>query len=124
MSTGTTGCFMNINGTIHAVVNWRSRSDKDDVIIGCRLNRGQEETYGRMKEQGYSDPVICDRLFPQALLPKVRQKVSVDIEVLTKPQLVQLIRETLGKPLPSLEKLATEDLRSILSSCSLERRPG
>jgi hypothetical protein len=122
MSTGTTGCFMNISGTIHAVVNWRSRSDKDDVIIGCRLNKGQEETYGRMKDQGYSDPVICDRLFPQALLPKVRQKVSVDIEVLTKPQLVQLIREKLGKPMPSLDKLNADDLRSVLASCSTDRQ--
>jgi len=122
MSTGTTGCFMNINGTIHAVVNWRSRSDKDDVIIGCRLNKGQEDTYERMKDQGYSDPVICDKLFPQALLPRARQKVSVDIEVLTKQQLVQLIRDTLGKPLPSLEKLSTDDLRSVLASCSHDRR--
>jgi hypothetical protein len=118
MATGNTGVFMNINGTVHAVVNWRSRQDKDDVIVGCRLSDNQRRLYEKMKTQGFTDAVIVDRLYPQAVLPKASVKVSIDVALLTKAQLVQLIRERLNKPMPTLEKLNTEDLRSILASCA------
>jgi hypothetical protein len=118
MGTGATGCFLNINGTVHAIVNWRSRSHKDDVIIGCRLTKAQEAQYAQMKGQGAGEAAICDRLFPQSVLPRSRPTVRIDIDVLTKGQLLQLIRERIGKPLPTLEKVSRLDLKSILAACS------
>ncbi|MBD3241956.1 MAG: hypothetical protein GF331_15310, partial [Chitinivibrionales bacterium] len=92
MSTGNTACFLNINGTIHAILNWRTRRSKEDVIIGCKLSDEQKAEYTRLVARGHDETAICDKLFPAAILPESRQTVSVDIEVLTKAQLVLLIR--------------------------------
>ena len=116
MSTGNTACFLNINGTVHAILNWRTRQVKEDVIIGCRLNKQQKEVYERMVAEGRPEEEISDRLFPVAVLPPARTTVEVDVDLLSKTQLVHLIRERLKKPLPSLDKLNASDLRSVLGS--------
>lgn len=118
MSTANTACFLNINGTIHAILNWRTRRSKEDVIIGCKLDENQKSEYARLIARGYDEAAICDKLFPMAVLPDSRRTVDVDIELLTKAQLVFLIRERLQKPLPSLDKLNTHDLRAILAACT------
>jgi hypothetical protein len=110
-------CFLEVNGSVHAILNWRTRGTKDDVIIGCLLNAAQVAAYRRMKAQNVSEAAICDKLFPEPAVPRSRQtRVTVDIDLLTKAQLVQLIRERFNKPLASLDKLNTIDLRSILAS--------
>ena len=110
-------CFLEVNGAVHAVLNWRSRVGKDDVIIGCLLNAVQSAAYRRMKAQGMAEGDICDAIFPPPPLPPSRQTlVSIDVALLTKAQLLRCIRERLNQPLNSLHKLCVEDLRSILGS--------
>ncbi len=118
MSNGNTACFLNINGTVHAILNWRTRRSKEDVIIGCKLDEHQKGEYERLTARGYDETAICDKLFPMAAVADSRHTVDVDIELLTKSQLVRLIRERLQEPLPSLDKLNTHDLRAILAACA------
>lgn len=116
MAASTATCFLNVNGTVHAILNWRTRNTKEDVILGCRLDDRQKKVYEDMLASGCSETEIADKLFPETSLPKVRKKVSVDVDLLNKTQLLSLIRNRLDQTLPSLDKLNTDDLRSLLAS--------
>lgn len=78
MANAGTACFVNVNGTIHAVVNWRQRRSKDDVIIGSKLSDEQAAQYVQLRQKGLSETDICDQLFPNSL-PAGRTPGSVSI---------------------------------------------
>ena len=54
---------------------------------------------------------------PRAVaVPRGPERVSVDIDLLNKTQLIHIIRERIRKPLRSLQNMNAEDLRGLLSS--------
>ncbi len=109
-------CFTQLNGKLHAVLNWRLRQRPDDVFIAEELTQTELQQYRIMQDKGMNDVEIFDVLFPARTKPV--GKVSIEIDQLNRSQLVHLLMQKLG-PLPSLRNMEMDDLRKLLAQ--LER---
>jgi hypothetical protein len=106
----TNQCFEKINGKIKAVLNWRVRQKEDDIVIAEDLNTKEFKRYKELKETGKDDTLIFAELFPQNVCSG---QVLVEIDKLTKKQLLCLILTRIKISLPSLKNMSAEDLRSL-----------
>ena len=104
-------CFARINGKLQAILNWRVRHKESDIVIAEELNSKEINLYKELKKSGKSDTQIFNQLFP----PKVEshKQVLIEIDKLTKKQLVYLIINKLNTSLPSLKNMTLEDLKEL-----------
>lgn len=104
--------FLPEDGKVRVVLNWRHRSNDRNVAILKTLTSREAELYANRKSQGLSDSRVFSQLFPVEKEP--RKTISVDVNLLHKGQLMQLIQGKVGAALSSLTKLNKADLIAIL----------
>lgn len=104
-------CFTQLNGKLHAVLNWRLRQRPDDVFIAEELNPTELQQYRNLQAKGLDEVQIFDALFPARTKPV--ERVSIELDQLTRSQIVHLLMLKLG-PLPSLRNMELDDLRKLL----------
>jgi hypothetical protein len=103
-------CFAKLDGKIKAILNWRLRQKEDDIVIAEELNTKEFNLYNEFKKSGKNDISIFNDLFPQKVESK---QVLIEIDKLTKKQLIHLIINKMKISLPSLKNMSTEDLRAL-----------
>jgi len=112
--------FSNMNGKVIAITNCYQRHSNDDVIITSPLNTQQLEIYKEKKSDNLSDSHIFNLLYPrttyidQELDIPHGTKILIDIELLTKHQIIHLINNHLDCDLKSLSKMSHKDLCKLL----------
>ncbi len=104
-------CFAQLNGKVHAVLNWRLRQKPEDVFIAEALTADELQHYQVLQAQGLSDVEIFEALFPTRSKPV--ERISIELDQLTRSQLLHLLMLKLG-PIPSLRNMELDDLRKLL----------
>ena len=104
--------FTELGGKLYAVLNWHVRKDENDVMVAAPLDKKQQRAYVSGKRQGLSDSVIFRRIFPPSKKPT--EKISVDVNALTKPQMAALIEKSLAIKAPTLLRMGKRDLKRLL----------
>jgi len=106
-------CFTQIHDSLFAIINWHCRKNFHDAALLTRLNEDQEVTYRSLKESGTTESNIFSQMFPPSLSSLVKtqriprlsaesftldrckplssEKVTVDINILSKTQLSILV---------------------------------
>ena len=116
--------FREVSGRVHAIVNAGIRSDMD-VMLSEPLDTQKLKVYQDLKSAGRSDSQVFRTIFP-AEPPKVTKeidtKVEVDVELLSKRQLIYLILDDLQTSLSTLSEMSTADLQKLLISLQKKRR--
>ena len=107
-------CFMNFHNQVYANLNWHLRTKVDDVMILEPLDTQDMGKYSKLTKQGLSDNEIYKELYPR-VDHKPKEKVLIDIDLLTKEQLIHLISIRLNASLPTLIYMSTEDLKTLYS---------
>ena len=117
-------CFLEHRGEVYVITNWRLRRNESDVAILLKLSPSHRSKYDLLLWQGRSQEKIFRDLFPAKRSSRTqpaktakavaKQMVSVDIRLLTKEQLRDLINERLSCAVDSLDTLPLEDLRRLL----------
>jgi len=107
-------CFIASDDQVFAIMNWYLRKDEFDVMILDPLDTQDIATYTRLCGQGITSKEIYKDLYPDVEY-KPKEKVLIDVDLLTKDQLTQLISTILGKNLPTLMYMSTEDLLTLYS---------
>jgi hypothetical protein len=117
-------CFLEHRGEVYVITNWRLRRSENDVAILLKLSPGHRSKYDLLVWQGRPQEKIFRDLFPakrgaravpaKAARTAAKQMVSIDVRLLTKEQLRDLINERLSCPVPSLDTLPLDDLRQLL----------
>jgi len=107
----TQECFVHHRNNVYVILNWQVRKDEFDVMLLDPLDTQQLVWYQELVKDGYTDDSIYKKLYPEALLQE--KKVLVNIELLSKEQLVHLINSRLGKTLTSLIRVSSDDLKSL-----------
>ena len=108
-------CFMNFNNQVYANLNWHLRTKVDDVMILEPLDTQDMGKYSKLTKQGLSDNEIYMKLYPR-VDHKPKEKVLIDIDLLTKEQLIHLISIRLNASLPTLIYMSTKDLKTLFSA--------
>ena len=80
-------------------------------MVRNELNVSELQLYNGLKKSGKSDEFIFNKLFPSKL--KERRKVLIELDKLTKKQLIYLIMSHLDLTLPSLKNMSAKDLRLL-----------
>ncbi len=106
-------CFLRFQNNVYAFLNWRLREKPFDVMVLHPLDTRQLVTYQKLLKQGRTDESIFNTFFPPVDKPKKR--VLIDVDLLTKEQLVHLICTITRESLPSLSRMSTEDLKTLFS---------
>ncbi len=70
-----------------------------------------------MDAKGLSEKQIYKKLYP-SVEHKPKEKVLIDIDLLTKDQLIHLVNTKLNASLPTLMYMSTEDLKILFSVLS------
>ena len=104
-------CFAKINGRLKVIVNWRSRQSDSDIVIAEDLNTTEIDLYHKLKESGKEDEHIFNELFPKCDI-KILQS-PMEIDKLTREQLIDYIRSKIDLSITSLELMLTEDLKKL-----------
>lgn len=116
--------FTEINGRIHAILNYALRQSNDDEIISEPLDTRELAIYRNLKGAGQNDPEIFKTLFPPSI-PKINRrppsKVEIEIEQLNKRQLIHLILQEVKTSIVSLSRMSVTDLRKLLLSLRAKR---
>jgi len=92
-------CFMNFHNQVYANLNWHLRTKVDDVMILEPLDTQDMGKYSKLTKQGLSDNEIYKKLYPR-VEHRPKEKVLIDIDLLTKEQLIHLISLKLNASLP------------------------
>ena len=108
-------CFMNFHNQVYANLNWHLRTKVDDVMLLEPLDTQDMGKYSKLSKQGLSDKKIFKELYPRVEY-KPREKVLIDIDLLTKEQLIHLISIRLNASLPTLIYMSTEDLKTLFAA--------
>ena len=113
--------FYEKNGQRFAIINSSYRKSDADAMISLPLTEEQERTYQEGRSGGNTDTQVFNELFPPKKVAGGDDRVvHIDIDILTKTQLVSLIESYMGSKLASLSKMNRADLREML--LSLQRR--
>ena len=107
-------CFIASDDQVFAIMNWYLRKDEFDVMILDPLDTQDIATYTRLCGQGITSKEIYKKLYPDVEY-KPKEKALIDVDLLTKDQLTQLINTILGKKLPTLMYMSTKDLLALYS---------
>ena len=107
-------CFIASDDQVFAIMNWYLRKDEFDVMILDPLDTQDIATYTRLCGQGITSKEIYKTLYPDVEY-KPKEKILIDVDLLTKDQLTQLISTILEKNLPTLMYMSTEDLLTLYS---------
>ena len=110
-------CFISFHNQVYANLNWHLRTKVDDVMILEPLDTQDLGKYSKLSKQGLSDKKIFKKLFPRVDY-KPKEKVLIDVDLLTKEQLIHLISINLDASLPTLIYISTEDLKTLYSVSS------
>lgn len=110
-------CFLSSENQVFAIQNWYLRKDEFDVMILDPLDTQAMGTYSKLCGKGFSSQEIFKKLYP-GVPHKPKEKVLVDIDILTKEQLIHLISIRLNVSLPTFMYMSTEDLKSLYSVLS------
>ena len=108
-------CFMKYQNQVYAVQNWYLRKNEFDVMLLEPLDTQDMGPYSKLSKQGLSDKKIFKELYPRVEY-KPREKVLIDIDLLTKEQLIHLISIRLNASLPTLIYMSTEDLKTLFAA--------
>ena len=108
-------CFMNFHNQVYANLNWHLRTKVDDVMILEPLDTQDMGKYSKLTKQGLSDNEIYKKLYPR-VEHRPKEKVLIDIDLLTKEQLIHLISLKLNASLPTLIYMSTKDLMTLFSA--------
>jgi hypothetical protein len=110
-------CFMEFNNKVYAIQNWHLRNNEDDVILLDPLDTQELGKHSELSKQGRSEEHIFNVIYPRAVT-KPKAKVLIDIDMLTKDQLLHLIRVGLNISVPSLMYMSTDDLQELYLAIS------
>jgi hypothetical protein len=121
--------FAEQRGNIYAILNHKQRRDPGDVIVPAALTPDKQKLVYRLRNKGMSDSTIFMRLFPASTpAPPPPPKraipvnhVTVDIDILTKVQLVDTITKELQNDMPSLKQMSKADLQLMLKTLQKRR---
>ncbi|MBU0985842.1 MAG: hypothetical protein KKH68_01205 [Proteobacteria bacterium] len=114
--------FTKASGAVKAILNWRTRTDEDAVLLSDTFDTEEMDLYQDFKDAGKDDQFIFEKFFPPKETIKAgSQKVSddkkegtfevaIDINRLTKIQLAFLIERQIKTPLSTLGNMSKEDL--------------
>ena len=115
---------------VFEIQNWANRKNSDDVMLGRILDPLESLKFRNLKESGHSDSHIWRSLHPQPnprpQLPihQPKKKIQVSCDFFTKEQLIKLVEQASGKPLPSMNRMNKKDILTIMSevlkSCEFE----
>ena len=108
-------CFMNFHNQVYANLNWHLRTKVDDVMLLEPLDTQDMGKYSKLSKQGLSDNEIYKKLYPR-VEHRPKEKVLIDIDLLTKEQLIHLISLKLNASLPTLIYMSTKDLMTLFSA--------
>ena len=108
-------CFMNFHNQVYANLNWHLRTKVDDVMLLEPLDTQDMGKYSKLSKQGLSDNEIYKKLYPR-VEHRPKEKVLIDIDLLTKEQLIHLISLKLNASLPTLIYMSTEDLKTLFAA--------
>ena len=108
-------CFMNFHNQVYANLNWHLRTKVDDVMLLEPLDTQDMGKYSKLSKQGLSDNEIYKKLYPR-VEHRPKEKVLIDIDLLTKEQLIHLISIRLNASLPTLIYMSTKDLMTLISA--------
>ena len=108
-------CFMNFHNQVYANLNWHLRTKVDDVMLLEPLDTQDMGKYSKLSKQGVSDNEIYKKLYPR-VEHRPKEKVLIDIDLLTKEQLIHLISLKLNASLPTLIYMSTKDLMTLFSA--------
>jgi hypothetical protein len=106
------GCFMKFNNQLYAIQNWYLRKNEFDVVLLDPLDTQEMGTHLKLSKQGLSEEHIYNALYPK-VSTKPKEKVLIDIDLLTKEQLIHLICVGLNTSLPTLMYMSTDDLQKL-----------
>jgi hypothetical protein len=109
--------FINFHNKVYANRNWHLRTKVDDVILLEPLDTQDMGKYSKLSKQGLSDNEIYKKLYPR-VEHRPKEKVLIDIDLLTKEQLIHLISLKLNASLPTLIYMSTKDLKTLYSVSS------
>ena len=110
-------CFLEFDNQVYAIQNWYLRKNEFDVILLDPLDTQEMGKHSELSKQGIPEEQIFGVLYPK-VQSEPRQKVLVDIDFLTKDQLIQLICGELNLSMPSLIYLPTDDLQKLYTALS------
>jgi len=105
---------MSVHNQVYANLNWHLRTREDDVMLLEPLDTQDMGKYSKLTKEGLSDNEIYTKLYPR-VEHKPKEKVLIDIDLLTKEQLIHLISIRLNASLPTLIYMSTEDLKTLYS---------
>ena len=109
--------FINFQNQVYANLNWHLRTKVDDVMLLEPLDTQDMGKYSKLSKQGLSDNEIYKKLYPR-VEHRPKEKVLIDIDLLTKEQLIHLISLKLNASLPTLIYMSTKDLKTLYSVSS------
>ena len=109
--------FINFHNQVYANLNWHLRTKVDDVMLLEPLDTQDMGKYSKLSKQGLSDNEIYKKLYPR-VEHRPKEKVLIDIDLLTKEQLIHLISLKLNASLPTLIYMSTKDLKTLYSVSS------
>jgi len=107
-------CFTRNGSTLYAIINWSSRRRTQDAAILKKLTAEQTKKYESALESGKPEKEIFEELFPPPPPQKNGPKIEVDLDFLTKEQLIDLISRRTRSNLPSLGALSLTELQVLL----------
>jgi len=105
-------CFLEFNNKVYSIQNWQLRNKEEDVILLDPLDTQELGKHSKLSKQGLSDERIYNALYPRVETIHKR-KILIDIDMLTKDQLIHLIRVGLNISVPSIMYMSTDDLQEL-----------
>ncbi|MBV9463782.1 MAG: hypothetical protein JO317_06085 [Verrucomicrobiae bacterium] len=110
--------FTSHDQDVYAILNWQGYKGPDHAVALRKLTPEQADAYRAQRREGRTEQEIFASLFPRRPAKPVRllpPKISVEIDLLHRSQLLELLRRRLGERLPTLDRLSTPDLRALLA---------
>lgn len=107
--------FKEFQGRVYAYINRGNRQSSEDAVYLHHLSSDELRTYSLMKEEGKSDKEIFDVMFKPGAKQSAdnADEVLIPVEDLTKKQLVSLMAKRLSLSPESLNKMTSDDLRTL-----------
>jgi len=102
------------------------REKPHDAVIVRPLDHGQKENYREGKKQGHSDTSLFFDIFPKPkhvhkAMPKPSRDITIDIGMLHKEQLIQLIEKKTRTQINGLSRLDRDDLESLVLALNIKK---
>ncbi len=114
--------FFTENGSkVFVITNWKSRNSEADAMLRMPLTGPQKKVYIDLKDKGEDETVIYNTLFPSP--PEERKRtIQIEVDDLTKPQMITQINRELGLSLESLDRMKVDDLKEMLLALANKAR--